>query len=194
MIATLHACSLSLTHIHTHYRWICHLSNGNFLQLDGRRVAVKQSLPLLPVFISFSNGEDLKSESKSQLLSHVQLLEIPMDCSLSGSSIHRIFQARILEWVAISCSRASSLPRDRTQVSCIAGRFFANWAAGEDLGESKIMCRSVQCQQLRHNLGVHYSDNSPSLQFSQHHRTKPINSWGHNEACNSLNEIFMSPL
>ena len=58
---------------------------------------MKHSLPLLPVFISFSNGEDLKSESKSQSLSHVQLLEIPMDCSLSGSSVHRIFQARILE-------------------------------------------------------------------------------------------------
>ena len=135
--------SLSLSHIHTHHRWICHLSNGKFFQLDGRRVAVKHSLPLLPVFISFSNGEDLKSESKSQSLSHVQLLEIPMDCSLSGSSVHRIFQARILEWVAISCSRASSLPRDRIQLSCIAGRFFANWATGEDLGESKIMCRSV---------------------------------------------------
>ena len=35
---------------------------------------------------------------------------------------------------------------------------------------------------------------TPSLQFSQHHRTKPINSWGRNEAYNSLNEIFMSPL
>ena len=43
-------------------------------------------------------------------------------CSLPGSSVHGIFQARILEWVAISFSRASSQPRDRTQVSYIAGR------------------------------------------------------------------------
>ena len=47
-----------------------------------------------------------------------------MDCSLPGSSIHGILQARILEWVAISFSRASSQPRDRTQVSHIAGRRF----------------------------------------------------------------------
>ena len=48
----------------------------------------------------------------------------PMDCSPPGSSIHGIFQARILEWVAISFSRGSSRPRDQTQVSCIAGRRF----------------------------------------------------------------------
>ena len=42
-----------------------------------------------------------------------------MDCSLPGSSVHGIFQARILEWVAISSSRGSSWPRDWTWVSCI---------------------------------------------------------------------------
>ena len=47
-----------------------------------------------------------------------------MDCSLPGSSVHRILQAWILEWVAISFSRGSSWPRDQTQVSCIAGGFF----------------------------------------------------------------------
>ena len=47
-----------------------------------------------------------------------------MDCSLPGSSIHGIFQARILEWVAISFCKGSSWPRDRTQVSRIAGRYF----------------------------------------------------------------------
>ena len=40
----------------------------------------------------------------------------PMDCSLPGSSVHGIFQARILEWIAISFSRGSSQPRDRTRV------------------------------------------------------------------------------
>ena len=48
----------------------------------------------------------------------------PMDCSLPGSSIHGIFQARILEWVVISFSRGSSWPRDWTQVSLIAGSHF----------------------------------------------------------------------
>ena len=47
-----------------------------------------------------------------------------MDFSLPGSSVHEILQARILEWVAISYSRGSSQPRDRTQVSHIAGRLF----------------------------------------------------------------------
>ena len=42
----------------------------------------------------------------------------PMDCSPPSSSVHEIFQARILDWVAISFSRGSSQPRDQTQVSC----------------------------------------------------------------------------
>ena len=48
----------------------------------------------------------------------------PMDCSPPGSSVHGISQARILEWVATPFSRESSWPRDPTQVSCIAVRFF----------------------------------------------------------------------
>ena len=49
-----------------------------------------------------------------------------MDCSLPGSSVHRIFQVRILEWVAISFSQPedSSLPRDQTHTSWLTGRFF----------------------------------------------------------------------
>ena len=48
----------------------------------------------------------------------------PVDCSPTGSSVHRFLQAKILEWVAISSSKGSSQPRDQTQVFCIAGRFF----------------------------------------------------------------------
>ena len=51
-----------------------------------------------------------------------------MDCSLQGSSLHGILQARILKWVATSFSRGSSQPKDRTLVSCIAGRCFNLWA------------------------------------------------------------------
>ena len=54
-----------------------------------------------------------------------------MDCSPLGSSVHGILQARILEWVAIPFSRGSFQLRDRTWVSCIAGRFFTIWATRE---------------------------------------------------------------
>ena len=57
----------------------------------------------------------------------------PMDCSPPGSSVHGIYQAGILEWVIISFSRGSSWPRDRTQVSHIADRFFSVWASREAL-------------------------------------------------------------
>ena len=49
----------------------------------------------------------------------------PVDCSLLGSSVHVISQARTLEWVALSFSRGSSWHRGQTQVSHIAGRFFS---------------------------------------------------------------------
>ena len=57
-----------------------------------------------------------------QLLGPVCLLHDLTDCSPPGSSVHGVFQARTLEWVAISFFRGSSPPRDRTGVSCTAGR------------------------------------------------------------------------
>ena len=62
----------------------------------------------------------------------------PMDCSLPHSSIHGIFQARVLEWVAISFSRGSFRPRDQTQVSCIVGRRFTVWATREVLKQNGL--------------------------------------------------------
>ena len=56
-----------------------------------------------------------------------------MDCSLPGSSVHGILQARILERVAIPFSRGSSRPRDQIQVSSIADTFFTIWATREAL-------------------------------------------------------------
>ena len=61
-----------------------------------------------------------QSEVKSLSLT----LRGSMDCSPPRSSIHGIFQARVLEWVAISFSRGSSQSRDRTRVFCIACRHF----------------------------------------------------------------------
>ena len=65
-----------------------------------------------------------ESESESEVAQSCPTLRDPMDCSLPGSSIHGIFQARVLECVAISFSSVSSQPRDPTQVFCIAERFF----------------------------------------------------------------------
>ena len=55
----------------------------------------------------------------------------PIDCSLPDSSVHGIFQAIVLEWIAISFSRGSSQPRDRTRVSRIVDRRFTVWATRE---------------------------------------------------------------
>ena len=55
----------------------------------------------------------------------------PILCNLMdlpGSSIHGILQTRILEWVVMPASRGASWPRNRTWVSCIAGRVFIIWA------------------------------------------------------------------
>ena len=59
-------------------------------------------------------------KSESEVPQSCPTLCHPMDCSLSGSSVHGIFQTRVLEWIAISFSRGSSRPRNRTQVSHIA--------------------------------------------------------------------------
>ena len=78
----------------------------------------------------------LKRHSSSSSSTHMkkvkvlvaQLLCNPLDCVPPGSSVHGILQARILQWVAIPFSRGSSLLRDWTQVSCIAGKFFTIWS------------------------------------------------------------------
>ena len=62
--------------------------------------------------------------SESDVAQSYPTLYDPMDCSLPSSSVHGIFQARVLEWVAISFSRISSQIRDRIRVSRIAGRRF----------------------------------------------------------------------
>ena len=76
--------------------------------------------------------------------SHVWLFVTPMDCSLPGSSVHEIFQAGILEWVAMPSSRASSQPRDQTRVSCIAGGFFT----AEPPGKPQTW---KYCEPIQHN-------------------------------------------
>ena len=75
---------------------------------------------------------DIKTrESEGEVTQLCPTLCDPMDCSLPGSFVHGIFQARILEWVAISFSRRSSPLRDQTRVSCIVDRCFIIWATRE---------------------------------------------------------------
>jgi len=52
-------------------------------------------------------------------------------CSLLGSSVHGILQARILEWAAIPFSRGCSWPRDQTRIFCIASSFSTIWTTKE---------------------------------------------------------------
>ena len=84
------------------------------------------------------NISKVKSESENEVAQLCPTLCNPMDCSLSGSSIHGIFQARIPEWVAISFSRGSSWPRDWIRVSLIAGRCFTLWATREASPKNKV--------------------------------------------------------
>ena len=70
----------------------------------------------------------IESESEIEVAQSCPTLCDPTDCSLSSSSVHGIFQASVLEWIAISFSRRSSRARNRTWVSRIAGRCFTVWA------------------------------------------------------------------
>ena len=72
----------------------------------------------------------------------------PMNCCSPGSSVHGILQPRILEWVAFPFSRGYSQPRDRTQVSCIAGRHFNLWATRESNGIGSAHFSSPSLQQI----------------------------------------------
>ena len=99
----------------------------------------KFSVPNLRVENTYSHepaeAEDIKKrckntqkESETEVAQSCLTLCDPMDGCLPGSEIHGIFQARILEWAAISFSRGSSQPRDRTCVFCIADRRLTVWA------------------------------------------------------------------
>ena len=76
---------------------------------------------------ALKNGAEsliLKGGGQSEVAQSCPALCDPTNYSLPGSSIHETFQTRVLKWVAISFSRASSQPRDRTWVSLIVGRRF----------------------------------------------------------------------
>ena len=72
-----------------------------------------------------------------------------MDCSLPGSSVHGILQARILEWAAMPSSKGSSGSRDQTCISCIAGRVLTTESPGKPLCKDQFSSvRLLSCVRL----------------------------------------------
>ena len=96
-------------------------SRGSFWSRDQRELTCIGRWFLYFCVTSDTHRECMKGKKVAQ---SCPTLCNPIDCSPPGSSIHGIFQARVLGWVAISFSRGSSWPRDRTQVSGIAGTCF----------------------------------------------------------------------
>ena len=111
------------------FHWI--LSSVNhFLTLGSSRIVFQDNCTEeLPIFSQMSNI----FHGRSEVVQSSPTFYDPMNCKLSCFSIHGIFQARVLEWVAISFSRGSSQPRYRTQVSHIVGRHFTIGATTEFL-------------------------------------------------------------
>ena len=113
-------------------KWGCELSSFFSLNLNlfiYKNEMFTFSLRLLRIYwicelTKYTESESLVTQSCPTLCD-------PMDCSLPGSSVHGVFQARVLEWGAIFFSKGSSQPRDQTQVSSIVDRWFTVWATRE---------------------------------------------------------------
>ena len=104
--------------------------------------------------------ESFKGSLTPCMLSHVQLFWDPVDCSPPGCSVHRISQARILEWVAISSSSRSSWPRHWTHVSCIsciADGFFTTVPLEKPVGLNPIWL----CLCKKRRLGPRHTEGWP---------------------------------
>ena len=100
--------------------------------------------------------------------------------SLAGSSVHRILQARILEWVTIPFSRESSQPRDRTQVSRVAGRFSTVWVSREAHYFISVQSRhSVMSDSLRPHGLQHARLPCPSPTPGAYSDSCPSSRWCH---------------
>ena len=115
--------------------WYSHLFQ-NFPQLvvihtvKSFGIVNKAEIDVFLIFSCFFNDRvavwlyGLLAVCKSEVTQSCLILCNSMDCSLSGSSLHGILRARVLEWVAISFSRGSSRPRNQSWVSRIPGRHF----------------------------------------------------------------------
>ena len=95
----------------------------------------------------------------------------PTDCSLPGSSVRGILQARILEWVAMPFPRGSSWPMDWTQVSCSAGRFFTVWVTH--------MTQQLHAWIYVQRKWIHYLEEMPAFPCSLQHYSQ-LSRYEHN--------------
>ena len=134
-----------------HYRFNHHIAEFSDLKGTRETHAAIQFLRswkrcmLLPQIITFIGDVYQKQRYFSRrswccVLSH-SVRSHAMDHSLSGSSVHGILQARILEWVAILFFRGSSWPRDRIHISCITGGFLTS----ESPGLESVKFISLRC-------------------------------------------------
>ena len=121
----------------------------------------------------------MKMKSESEVSQSCLTLSNPVDCSPRGSAIHGIFQARVLEWVAISFSRGSSRPEDWTQISRIGGRRFTIWATKEVLFSSVQFSHSVVSDSLRPHESQHARPHCPSPTPRVHSDSRPLSQWCH---------------
>ena len=106
---------------------------------------------VLYLVTQWTRAKDDKVKMKVKVTQSCLTFCDPLDCT-----VHGILQARILEWVTSPFSRGSSQPRDRTQVSCIAGGFFTSWATREAQkywsGSLSLLQRIFPTQELKWGL------------------------------------------
>ena len=141
------SASPSESHVSTGSPPFCYLSSPSSLSPEQDAVADSWcSLYVLHiVLLGWGQGSLRRSDTTvgGEVAQSCPTFCNPMDCSLPGSSVYGIFQARTLEWVAISFSRGSSRPRDRTQVFCTAGRLFTIWATQIDIIKSQCLMEGM---------------------------------------------------
>ena len=112
--------------------------------------------------------------------------------SWPGSSIHGIFQARVLEWVAISFSRGSSSPRERTWVSHIAGRLFTIWATREATVNQLYFSQTFKIF-LDLDIDEWWKEGAKRCSDSQIHSVLPGSASCHSATCSLLAGFTLSP-
>ena len=142
---------------------------GILLMRPGDPQDKAQNLSLFRILIRFRTtfSMESESESESEVTQSCPTLCDPVAHSLQGFSVHGIFQARVLEWVAIFFSRGFSWPRDQSQDSCIAGRCFYPWATREAPWE---VLHGTSHQFITWSFCLQWwSTVVPQLSFSLHH-------------------------
>ena len=145
-----------------------------------RRVPNDAPITLIWRYTKFSNRIPT---CKSVLVSQSCLtLCDPMDCSPPGSSVHGIFQARILEWVAIPLSRGFSPPRDRTWGLLLCKQILYHWATREwwsIIDSAFLFSNSVVSDSLPLHGLQHTRLPCPSLPLGVCSNSCPLSWWCH---------------